>query len=73
MFVEFNFHFHSIKFRRFRDENCQGCRRYRTSDRENALEIIFGNDITLILAAKTKSEQDQWVHAVMTGLSQGVR
>ncbi|CAF1378205.1 unnamed protein product [Adineta steineri] len=53
------------------DENCQGCRRNRSTDRPHAIEIMFANDITLVMAAKTKTEQDEWLHAVMKGLSQG--
>ncbi len=56
-----------------RDENCQGCRRNRNADRPNAIEIMFANDVTLVLSAKTKTEQDEWLNAVMKGLSQGVR
>ena len=54
------------------DENCQGCRRNRGADRENVLEIMFANDITLMMSAKSKTEQDEWLNAIMKGLSQGV-
>ncbi|CAF4244736.1 unnamed protein product, partial [Adineta steineri] len=37
------------------DENCQGCRRNRSTDRPHAIEIMFANDITLVMAAKTKT------------------
>jgi hypothetical protein len=57
---------------RFSDENCQGCRRNRNADRSHAIEIMFANDIILIMAAKSKIEQDEWLHAIMKGLSQGV-
>lgn len=33
---------------------------------------MFANDVTLMLAAKTKTEQDEWLNAIMKGLSQGV-
>jgi hypothetical protein len=56
-----------------RDENCQGCRRNRSADRAHTLEIMFANDVTLMLAATSKNEQDDWLNAVMKGLSQGVR
>ena len=54
------------------DENCQGCRRNRDGDRPNTIEIMFANDVTLMMAAKTKTEQDEWLTAIMKGLSQGV-
>ena len=54
------------------DENCQGCRRNRDTDRSYAMEIIFFNDVALIMAAKSKEEQDEWLNAIMKGLSQGV-
>ncbi|CAF1370835.1 unnamed protein product, partial [Didymodactylos carnosus] len=53
------------------DENCQGCRRNRTSDRPFTVEIMFTNDVTLLLAAKTKIEQDEWLNAIMKAISQG--
>lgn len=56
----------------FSDENCQGCRRNRNADRPHALEIVFANDVTLIMSAKSKTEQDEWLNAIMKGLSQGV-
>lgn len=56
----------------FRDEDCQGCRRNRNTDRPNAIEIMFANDVTLVLSAKSKTEQDEWLNAIMKGLSQGV-
>ena len=33
---------------------------------------MFANDVTLMMAAKTKTEQDEWLTAIMKGLSQGV-
>ena len=33
---------------------------------------MFANDVTLIMSAKSKTEQDEWLNAVMKGLSQGV-
>ena len=54
------------------DENCQGCRRSRHNDRPYAIEIMFANDVKLLMAAKTKTEQDEWLNAIMKGLSQGV-
>ncbi|CAF1240206.1 unnamed protein product [Adineta ricciae] len=53
------------------DENCQGCRRSRNTDRPYAIEIMFANDVKLLMAAKTKTEQDEWLNAIMKGLSQG--
>ncbi|CAF3547720.1 unnamed protein product [Rotaria sordida] len=53
------------------DENCQGCRRNRNADRPYVIEIMFAQDVTLIMAAKSKTEQDEWLNAVMKGLSQG--
>ena len=34
---------------------------------------MFANDVTLMMSAKSKTEQDEWLNAVMKGLSQGVR
>jgi hypothetical protein len=56
----------------FSDENCQGCRRNRNADKAHAFEIIFAHDVTLVMAAKSKNEQDEWLNAIMKGLSQGV-
>lgn len=56
----------------FSDENCQGCRRNRNADKAHVFEIIFAHDVTLVLAAKSKNEQDEWLNAIMKGLSQGV-
>ncbi|UJR36230.1 hypothetical protein I4U23_028962 [Adineta vaga] len=53
------------------DENCQGCRRNRNTDRPHAIEIMFANDVKLVMAAKSKSDQDEWLNAIMKGLSQG--
>ncbi|CAF3144888.1 unnamed protein product [Rotaria socialis] len=53
------------------DENCQGCRRNRIADRPHAVEIMFVNEVKLIMAPKTKAEQDEWLNAIMKGLSQG--
>ncbi len=61
-----------MRFLFLSDENCQGCRRNRTADRPNAIEIMFANDVTLIMSAKSKTEQDEWLNAIMKGLSQGV-
>ena len=33
---------------------------------------MFANDVTLIMASKTKTDQDEWLNAIMQGLSQGV-
>jgi hypothetical protein len=33
---------------------------------------MFANDVTLIMAAQSKAEQDEWLNAIMKGLSQGV-
>ena len=33
---------------------------------------MFANDMTLFMSAKTKTEQDEWLNAIMKGLSQGV-
>ncbi|CAM4821079.1 unnamed protein product [Rotaria magnacalcarata] len=53
------------------DENCQGCRRNRSTDRPHAVEIMFVNEVKLIMASKSKAEQDEWLNAIMKGLSQG--
>ncbi|CAF2400115.1 unnamed protein product [Rotaria sp. Silwood2] len=53
------------------DENCQGCRRNRNADRAHVIEIMFAHDTTLIMAATSKTEQDEWLNAIMKGLSQG--
>lgn len=53
------------------DENCQGCRRNRNADRDFVIEIVFAHDVVLMLSAKTKSDQDEWLNAIMKGLSQG--
>jgi hypothetical protein len=34
---------------------------------------MFANDVTLVMASKSKTEQDEWLNAIMKGLSQGVR
>lgn len=65
-----------LKSRQYRDlssdENCQGCRRNRNAERPNTIEIMFANEVTLMMTAKTKTEQDEWLTAIMKGLSQGV-
>lgn len=33
---------------------------------------MFVNDLKLVFAAKSKVEQDEWLNAIMKGLSQGV-
>ncbi|CAF4488117.1 unnamed protein product [Rotaria sp. Silwood1] len=53
------------------DENCQGCRRNRNAERAHVIEIMFAHDVTLVMAAKSKTEQDEWLNAIMKGLSQG--
>lgn len=54
------------------DENCQGCRRDRNAERPNTIEVMFANEVTLLMSAKTKTDQDEWLQAIMKGLSQGV-
>ena len=53
-------------------EECGGCRRSRTSEREHAFEVVLTDGDALQLCAATAQLAQQWLQALCQAVSQGM-
>ena len=55
----------------YSSETCSGCRRCILEDREFSFEIILGGGGTIVFAAQSEVEQQEWIVALCQAVAEG--